>query len=281
MGNDSGEPRRRGGKRTACDACRKSRRKCAHGLDGNSLATGPQAEDDAESDDDQSAREPTVILEGTDEMTGPVQGAREANINANHQADEGVPLSEQATPSEQLLQENELLAQQLQQDLMQEIDSTQSMSPEHVTLEETVTLPRPTGRETSLEHIRESKEMEAMEAPQNTMHIIANSVGRGKRKRVAETEEELLSSKILETASGPSSQQKKPQVTPSPNSSRRARPAPSFDESRESPKRLRVDDMEASPKENRVQNTPEKQAWQEMKAAEFGLRKRSKSKSSS
>ncbi|KAF8447045.1 hypothetical protein BGX38DRAFT_610419 [Terfezia claveryi] len=187
--NDSGEPRRRGGKRTACDACRKSRRKCAHGLDGTSLAAGPQAEDDAESDDDQSAREPTVILDGADETRGSVQGAGEASINADHQADEGIPHSEQATPSEQLLQESELLAQQLQQqqDLIQEIDSTQSMSPELVTLEDAVTSSR---REASLEDTRESIDWEAMEAPENTMHIIANSAGRGKRKRVAETEEE-------------------------------------------------------------------------------------------
>jgi len=246
-------------------------------LDGTSLAAGPQAEDDAESDDDQSAREPTGMLEGADEMAGPTQGPGEA-INGDYQADEGVSPSKQATPSEQLLQENELQAQQLQQGLIQEIGSTQSMSPDHVTLEETTALSRPMDREASLENTRESMETEAMEAPQNTMHIIA---GRGKRKRVTETEEEYVSAKIPEMPSGPSSQQKKPQVTPSPSSSRRTRPAPSFDESRGSPKRSRVEDMEASPKENKVQNTPEKQAWQEMKAAEFGLRKRSKSKSSS
>ena len=119
------------------------------------MAAGPQA-DDAESDDDHSAREPTVMLEGVDKTTGSVQGIGEASINADYQIDEGVPLSEQTTPSEQLLQENELLAQQLQQGLMQEIDPIQSMSPEHVTAEETANLSRPMDREVSLEKDRKS-----------------------------------------------------------------------------------------------------------------------------
>ena len=101
--------------------------------------------------------------------------------------------------------------------------------------------------------------------------------GRGKRKRGADMGEENSLLQGLENTWA-----KKLHSTPSATSSRKIRSAgASFEETRTSPKAMRVDEREASPKGSKTQNTPEKQAWQEMKAVEFGLRSRSKSKSTS
>ena len=101
--------------------------------------------------------------------------------------------------------------------------------------------------------------------------------GRGKRKRGADMGEENSLLQTLENTWA-----KKLHPTPSATPSRKIRSAvASFEETRASPKTMRVDECEASPKGSKTQNTPEKQAWQEMKAAEFGLRSRSKSKSTS
>lgn len=111
-----------------------------------------------------------------------------------------------------------------------------------------------------------------------SLHItqsVTITPGRGKRKRGADIDEENSLLQTLENTGA-----KKLQPTSSATSSRKIRSAvASLEETRVSPKAMKVDERETSPKGSKTQNTPEKQAWQEMKAVEFGLRSRSKSKS--
>lgn len=290
-GKDLGERRRRGGKRTACDACRKSRvstsypyspeivtyyeqRKCAHGLDGTLLPSDSKssAENEAESDEDRSTGEDTSMyetVEGTDSAEDvAVQSPKGDNVDAS--------ISHTPVPVEHSPQETRIISPKPQHNVSDEIIPT---SPIQDSIEKTVNDHHPLPSELPVADSMGSRRSEEIEASR-THSDSGKNVSWGKRKRVTSSEEDYMFTRVVETKSGTSAYHKRLPITPSPSS--RYRPAvPTFEESTGSPKKPRVDDVEASPMGNRGRSTPEKQVWQEMKAAEFGFRKRSKSKSSS
>lgn len=278
------------------------------------------ANSEVESDDERFIREASDIIEAVNTAEEPVsseQGPEEntpqddAKVESDTEESEGTPLSPYSTPSEQ---PDELRAQ-IEYEVAA-IDEPQGPSPggDMVASEEPIVSRSTTLSLSPMDGTDDDVAEKYQVITPNVKQTTITYASRAKRKRAVNTEEELSPTKRHETSFVKD-------TTPSPSSSKgslkrtRATVAP-LDEDESSPKNAKNDEIEkmspnvrttaklrSTPRRNEAtqkrvlstqtsgeqwsspgsdtKNTPEKLAWQEIKAAEFGLRNRSKSKSSS